>query len=577
MAQMTNDQLLNYIISQGYNVAPGRYPGTLSVSTGDNQGYIVDFTTPEGLLSSQQADVANPAGFNAPYMVPADYNPQIANATFVPDWNQALKDANNGGGWVETLANLGLGAAVGMAGGQMLGIPGFGGGEYVDTLGEWPIAGTESIPSMGLDDLAVSSISGTPSTGALPWYTNPVQNPFLDAVGTGSATFNPATASVSDIVSAVSASSGNAIPMSALTPELAAAAASGASLSSLSPSLLAQLASTVSNVVGTPVTGGQLLAMGANALGGLLQGNAKRDAAQTAANSQLEAARIAAEAARFKPVGVTTNFGQSKFTTDAQGNVTGAGYTLNPTLQAQQNQLLGASGGMLNQFTGAQAATAPMGAGAQSLFNLGQGYLSTTPQQQAAKYYADQQALLATNRDRDRAALENRLMQQGRLGLATGATGAMTAANPEMEAFYNAQRQQDLGLAAQATQGGMDYAKFGAGMLGTGGDLLKSMYGTQVASYDPYKTALGGAQAIEGLGQNALDLSINIGKTASPAQSGQLLAQGMLGAAQTTQNAASSPWGDLLLTGGNALSKMANPQQQQRTWAFDPYTGAAIG
>ena len=75
-------------------------------------------------------------------------------------------------------------------------------------------------------------------------------------------------------------------------------------------------------------------------------------------------------------------------------------------LQAQQNQIMGATGGLLNQYTGAQAATAPMGQAAQTAMTLGQGYLSTDPQAQAAKYLADQQGLLAPGRAQDFAALQ---------------------------------------------------------------------------------------------------------------------------------------------------------------------------
>lgn len=317
------------------------------------------------------------------------------------------------------------------------------------------------------------------------------------------------------------------------------------------------------------LTNAQLVSGGLSLVGGLLSGNAAQGAARTSADAQLEAARIAADAAKFRPVGVTTRFGQSNFTKDAQGNVTGAGYTLSPELKAMQDSLLGAAPGMLSQFTGSQSTTAPMGTAAQRAMSLGNQYLATDPLAQAQKYYNDQQAVMATQRARDEAGMLTGEFNRGTYGLATGATGQMGAANPRLEALYNAQRQQDIQLAANATQGGMDYAKFGAGMVGTGGDLLKGMYGTQTASYAPFQTALGGAQTIEGLGQNALDLSINMGKVASPAQSGQLLAQGMLGAAQTMQPANSySPWGALLSGAGNAVQNMAQPQQGT-SW-YDP-------
>jgi hypothetical protein len=140
----------------------------------------------------------------------------------------------------------------------------------------------------------------------------------------------------------------------------------------------------------------------------------------------------------------------------------------------------------------------------------------------------------------------------------------MMGSNPRLEALYNAQRQQDLGLAANATQGGMDYAKFGAGMMDIGGALTRGMYQGQTAAYDPYKTALGGAQTLEGLGQNAMDLGVNMGKVTNNAQSGALLAGGMNAAAQTQANAAYSPWGTALMAGGNALNQLQGQQQAQQ-------------
>ena len=183
---------------------------------------------------------------------------------------------------------------------------------------------------------------------------------------------------------------------------------------------------------------------------------------------------------------------------------------------------------------------------------------------------------MATGRARDQAGALTGEFNRGTYGLATGATGMMGAANPRLEALYDAQRQQDLQAAANATQGGMDYAKFGAGLVGTGGNMLRDMYGTQTAAYSPFATALTGAQNIEGLGQNALDMSVNIGKTASPAQAGSLLGQGMLGAAQTMQQANSySPWGTALINAGNALGSMQQPQQNQQ-YMFNPFTGARL-
>jgi hypothetical protein len=251
---------------------------------------------------------------------------------------------------------------------------------------------------------------------------------------------------------------------------------------------------------GTGLSG--LFAGGLSALGGVLSGNAAQDAANTTANAQLEAARIAAEAAKFKPVGVSTRFGDANWIRDANGNVTRVDYTAKPDIASQRDTLITGANSMLPQYAGSLAATAPMSDAAGRMMSLGNQYLATDPQAQAAKYLSEQQALLAPYRERERLALENRLLSQGRLGLATGGTSTgLNAANPEMEALYNAQKMQDLQLAANATQGGMDYAKFGSGMVGGGGDMLRSMYGTQAASTEPWKAGMSGAQYLEGLAQ----------------------------------------------------------------------------
>ena len=99
------------------------------------------------------------------------------------------------------------------------------------------------------------------------------------------------------------------------------------------------------------------------------QANAQREAAQTAANAQLEAARIAAEEARFRPVGITTRFGQSQFTYGPDGRVSGAGYTLSPELKALQDRVMGLTGQGLTEAEAAQGRYAPLTGAAQGLFN----------------------------------------------------------------------------------------------------------------------------------------------------------------------------------------------------------------
>jgi hypothetical protein len=420
-----------------------------------------------------------------------------------------------------------------------------------------------------------------------------------------------------------------------------------------------------------------LIAAGGSILGGLLGGRSARKAAEAQANAQRDAAQLAAEEARFRPVGITTRFGSSQFQTDPQGRVSGASYTLDPQLRGMQDRFLGLAGQGLSQAEMAQQQFAPLqgaaqglfglgqqylgqpadqrlggiasqylgaqpdfgvgqigqrllgqgqdqqitdiarqqfapSAGAQALTSLGQQYVAQSPQEAAQQYMSQQQNLLAPSRERQFAQLQNQLFNTGRGGLSVGATGArpsgaagLGAASPEMEAYYNALAQQDAGLAAQAQQAGQQQtafgagllgqgqalgqgqigfgagllgqqqaqeaqrlglgsaftaqqqaleqgrygfgadllgrqnqmeqqrASFGAGLFGTGGNLLTQGYGGQVSALDPYQAYLRSATGLEAIGQDPLNLGINIGAKGQSTAGANALLQGGMGAAQT--------------------------------------------
>lgn len=272
---------------------------------------------------------------------------------------------------------------------------------------------------------------------------------------------------------------------------------------------------------------------GASLLGGYLQGESAKSAAQTGANAQLEAARIAAESAKFRPVGVTSRYGTSQFTTDAQGNLTGAGYNVSPEYQAYQNQLSGLMGQQIQQGLGAQQQYAPLTGAAGSLFNLGQGYLAQTPEQAAQKYMENQQALLAPSRERESALLANQLANTGRTGLSVAQGGGLLSANPEQAALANARAMQDLQLAASATQAGQQQTAFGAGLFGQGAGLLGQYQQGQIGALSPFQNTLGVQSGIEQLGQNPLTLGAGLGGQAAAygANSGRFISQGAQAAA----------------------------------------------
>jgi hypothetical protein len=297
---------------------------------------------------------------------------------------------------------------------------------------------------------------------------------------------------------------------------------------------------------------------GLGLLGSSMQSDAAQSSANTSAEAQRYAAQKAAEAARFRPVGVTSRYGTSNFQFDPSGYLSGAGYTVSPELQAYQNRLQGLTGRVLTQAEMAQQQYAPLQQAAGGLFGLGQQYLAQSPQQVAAQYMQQQQDLLAPSRERQMALLQNQLYQQGRGGLSVGATGArpsgaagLGATIPELEAYYNALAQQDAQLAAQSQQAGQQNVAFGTGLLGQGAGLLGQYQAGQVGALSPFSAYLGAGSTIESLGQQPLDIGAQLGGRAATAGGnvGQSLLQGGLTAARTQQTAAGSSGLGSFLTG----------------------------
>ena len=279
-------------------------------------------------------------------------------------------------------------------------------------------------------------------------------------------------------------------------------------------------------------------------MGAQEQASATEAAANTSAAAQREAARMAAEAARFRPVGITTRYGTSNFQFDPSGYLSGAGYNVSPELKAYQDRLMGLTGGALGQAEQAQQQYAPLSQAATGLFGLGQQYLAQSPEQVAAKYIQQQQDLLAPSRERQMAQLQNQLFQQGRSGLSVGATGmrpsgaaGLGATTPELEAYYNAIAQQDAQLAAQAQEAGQRNVAFGAGLFGTGAGMLGQYQAGQVGALSPFQTYLGTGQSIEEMGQQPLTLGAGLGGQAAAygANVGSSLLRGGMSAAMTQQ------------------------------------------
>ena len=286
-----------------------------------------------------------------------------------------------------------------------------------------------------------------------------------------------------------------------------------------------------------------------NLAGGLISGGKAADASKGQAEALRAAADKASGMAQFNPYGMTTNFGTSTFS-GGQG-----GYQLSPELQLIQQRLFGATG----QYDPTQIAQAaqPLYGGASSLFQRGSEYLGQSPEQVSAKYMADQQALLQPSRTADLARLQTTNFGRGTggLGVNTGTGGAPS--NPLAQALFNAQAKQDLQLASQADQAAMDRAKFGAGLFGTGGELLRQVPSLTTAGYGPLEAQLGLLGTTERLGQQPFQLSQELaGRYANAgAAAGQLYLQPQQAAANAyNQYQSYSPMGSSLSAVGSTIS-----------------------
>jgi hypothetical protein len=286
-------------------------------------------------------------------------------------------------------------------------------------------------------------------------------------------------------------------------------------------SLVSDILPIASTAAGFYTGNPALIAGGLGAMGASQQGQAAQ-----AGNQQ------AAQAAQFRPVGITNTFGTSNFGYDPQGNLTSAGYSLDPRLAGAQTNLLGGIGQNLQDQANIQA--------------MGRQYMAQSPQEQAQQYIANQQALLQPLRDRQLAALGTQNYNQGTTGLSVAQGGTLQAANPYASALFNQMAQQDLALAADATRAGQQQYQFGQGLLSS--------------AYQPYTAGLTAAGATEALGQQPLTLSSGLaGNTAlagsraadylkaatAYSPTGNLLS-GLAGNTQLTQGLAS-------LFGGNSF------------------------
>lgn len=297
---------------------------------------------------------------------------------------------------------------------------------------------------------------------------------------------------------------------------------------------------------------GNIVSSVVGGIGGIISGGKASDAAAAQAQANREAALRASQMAQFRPVGINTNFGSSNFSVNELGQVTSAGYTLSPELQAIQKGLITGAGEY--DPTQLQNLISPLSTGVSSLFNLGQGYLAETPQEAAQRFVTQQQNLLAPSREREfgRLLAKNYATGRGGLGVQTG-TGTAPA-NPALQAYFNAIAQQDLELAAKGQQAGMEQARFGTGLLSSGAELSRMIPSLYSSSFLPIQTQLELANVIEGYGRQPFNLSLELARAQSGANAPAAgIYQGGMNTAAANQFRADSysPLGSFLSGAGN--------------------------
>ncbi len=273
-----------------------------------------------------------------------------------------------------------------------------------------------------------------------------------------------------------------------------------------------------------------LISGGLNLAGGLLQGSTSQDAARQLAAQSAALAEKTLQMGKFQPVGVTTRFGTSSFTTDPVTGAITPSYTLSPEAKAYQDALSG-------------MATQGLTAG-QGIMNLGQQYVGESPEAVRNRYVATQRALLAPGQEQTLAAIRARQAATGRGGLATGATspeaGGLMATNPEMAAYYNSLAQTERQLAANAETQYQNQVNFGTGLLGQ--------------ATTPFSNVFGAQKGVELAAQQPLELSTNFANTVATrgAAQGANYATAMAPSLQAQYNANNfNPWASALQGAGN--------------------------
>ena len=302
-------------------------------------------------------------------------------------------------------------------------------------------------------------------------------------------------------------------------------------------------------------------------VGAIIGGSAQKSAAKTAANAQLEAARMQAEAAKLKNAYMSGGFGTGQITVDSEGAPT-VSYTLAPQLQQMRDLLYGqAFAGMPSSDTAGFYNQMQQQAQQRAMDAMGM-----SPTAAAAKEYETIQGLLSPQRARDQASLAQNLFKSGRMGVGTSYGVGSGYINPQQYSYMKALEEQNtqLGLTAldrarqQQTSDIQNYFN----LAGQAPASLANLYSTQAGLF-------GKGADIERLGMAPLDyLSGLQGRaTQASAAAGSALAQGMTNAAgfqAAGQQAYPQAISSMFSTMGQRPVTGVNPTTGQFTYGPSP-------
>ena len=268
-------------------------------------------------------------------------------------------------------------------------------------------------------------------------------------------------------------------------------------------------------------------------IGGVLSNRAasKQAAAmQQQGAAQIEAARIAAEEARFRPIGITTRFGTAtpQFT---GGRLSGYSYEATPELQALQDQLARIYQPSLAQAERAAAFQPQYEEAAQGLFSLGKEFI---PQSQA-DVVAEQMALLRPYDIEQEQRLAASNLARGTSGLSVGPGG-----NPALRALLEQRERRNERIVAAAPELTASRAGLGAGLFTQAGGLLATGYQGQAGALQPFQTQFGLAGQLEQIAQDPMQIGAALGAKTSQfgSTAGQILQGGQAAAGALQSQAA---------------------------------------